>query len=142
MATGLLVSVIWLTVFPMLWRIAADAVLVLHLLFILFAVFGGLAVFWRRGFLWLHLPVVAWATLVMLNGWLCPLTPLEIQLRHMAGDAGYQGSFIAHYLLPLIYPPGLTRGIQVLLGAGVTTFNLLVYGSLAWRAWRRRKPTG
>lgn len=121
----------------MLWRLAADTVLVLHLLFILFAVFGGLAVFWRRWLLWLHLPAMAWAALVIFNGWLCPLTPLEIELRQMAGDAGYQGSFIAHYLLPLIYPPGLTRGVQVLLGTGVTTFNLLVYGLLVYRARRR-----
>ncbi|WP_111498344.1 DUF2784 domain-containing protein [Marinobacter bohaiensis] len=124
------------------WRLAADAVLIAHLAFILFAIFGGLAVLWRRWLLWLHLPTLAWATLVMLNGWLCPLTPLEIELRQLAGDAGYQGSFIAHYLLPLIYPPGLTRPVQILLGAGVFGFNLLVYGGLLWRIWRRRKTTG
>ncbi|WP_148864668.1 DUF2784 domain-containing protein [Marinobacter fonticola] len=125
----------------MVWRLAADIVLVLHLLFILFAVFGGLAAFWRRGVIWFHLPAMAWAALVMLNGWFCPLTPLEVHLRQIAGDAGYQGSFIAHYLLPLIYPPGLTRGVQVLLGTAVATFNLVVYGALLYRAWRRRHPT-
>lgn len=125
----------------MLWRLAADAILVLHLLFILFAVFGGIAVFWRRWFLWLHLPAMAWAALVMFNGWPCPLTPLEIQLRQLAGEAGYQGSFIAHYLLPVIYPPGLTRGVQMLLGLGVTTFNGVVYSVLLYRTWRHRHPT-
>ncbi|TBW56404.1 DUF2784 domain-containing protein [Marinobacter halodurans] len=122
----------------MIWRLAADAVLVLHLLFILFAVLGGLSIRWRRWLLWLHLPALVWAALVMLNGWLCPLTPLEIELRHWAGESGYSGSFIAHYLLPLIYPPGLTRGVQIALGAGVLLLNLLVYGWLI----RRRKTTG
>ncbi|WP_203142134.1 DUF2784 domain-containing protein [Marinobacter mangrovi] len=122
----------------MIWRLAADAVLVLHLLFIAFAVLGGLLILWRRGFVWLHVPALVWATLVMLNGWLCPLTPLEIELRQWAGEAGYRGSFIAHYLLPLIYPPGLTRTVQIALGVSVVLINLTIYGWLI----RRRKATG
>lgn len=121
----------------MLWRLAADALLLIHLLFILFAVFGSLGI---RRYPWLamlHLPALAWAALVMLNGWLCPLTPLEIQLRQLAGDAGYHGSFIGHYLLPLIYPPGLTRTVQILLGVGVISLNLVFYGRLLWH---RRRP--
>lgn len=121
----------------MIWRMAADLVVVLHGLFILFAVFGGLLGFWRRWLVWLHLPAVAWAALVVIMGWTCPLTPLELKLRQLAGGAGYQGGFIEHYLMPLIYPPGLTRSTQVLLGLSVLAINLLVYAALVWRHRRR-----
>lgn len=121
----------------MIWRVAADLVVVLHGLFILFAVFGGLLGFWRRWLVWLHLPAVAWAALVVIMGWTCPLTPLELQLRQLAGGAGYQGGFIEHYLMPLIYPPGLTRSTQVLLGLSVLGINLFVYAGLFWRHRRR-----
>lgn len=121
----------------MIWRLAADLVLVLHGLFILFAVFGGLLVLWRRWLVWLHLPAMAWAALVVTMGWICPLTPLEIQLREMAGDAGYSGGFIEHYLVLLIYPPGLTRAVQVLLGLAVLAINLLVYTALLRRRRHR-----
>ncbi|MDX1634469.1 MAG: DUF2784 domain-containing protein [Marinobacter sp.] len=121
----------------MIWRLAADAVLLLHGLFILFAVFGGLLVLWRRWLVWLHLPAMAWAALVVTMGWVCPLTPLEVQLRQTAGDAGYSGGFIEHYLVLLIYPPGLTRQLQILLGVAVLVINLLVYGLLLRRRQRR-----
>lgn len=118
----------------MLHAVLADLVLVLHLAFILFAVGGALlALRWRR-LVWLHLPTVLWAALVELAGWTCPLTPLELALRAAAGGAGYEGSFIAHYLLPVVYPPGLTRAIQLGLGFGVVALNVLLYGVL----WKRR----
>ncbi|MDG5501191.1 DUF2784 domain-containing protein [Marinobacter sp. BGYM27] len=119
----------------MLWRLAADALLLFHLLFILFAVAGGLLALRYRKLVWLHLPAVIWASLVMFNGWICPLTPLEVSLRQQAGDVGYSGSFIAHYLLPLIYPPGLTRGVQILLGGTVAALNIGIYSWL----WAHRK---
>lgn len=118
----------------MIWSLAADLVLVVHGLFIVYAVLGGLLGFWRRWLIWLHLPAVAWATLVVIIGWPCPLTPLEIHLRELAGEAGYSGSFLEHYLILLIYPPGLTRPVQILLGLGVLAINLLIYGLL----WRKR----
>lgn len=123
----------------MIWRLAADLVLVLHGLFILFAVFGGLLVLWRRWLVWLHLPAMAWAALVVTLGWFCPLTPLEVRFREMAGDAGYPGGFIEHYLVPLIYPPGLTRGLQVVLGLLVVAINAVVYTLVLRRKGKRSR---
>jgi hypothetical protein len=114
----------------MLYAIAADVVLVIHLAFILFVMAGGLLVVRRRRLALLHLPAVAWGALVELNGWLCPLTPLENGLRLRAGEAGLSGGFVEHYLLPIIYPHGLTPDIQVILGALVIAVNVAVYGWL------------
>jgi hypothetical protein len=117
-------------------RILADAVLLLHGLFIVFAVAGG-ALVWRWPRLaWLHLPAVAWAVWVEWAGWICPLTPLENDLRRAAGQAGFGGGFIEHYLLGLIYPEGLTRDVQIGLGALVALINFLAYGRLL----RARRP--
>jgi hypothetical protein len=108
-------------------RILADAVLLLHGLYIVFAV-AGAALVWRWPRLaWLHLPAVAWAVWVEWAGWICPLTPLENEFRRAAGQAGYGSGFIEHYLLGLIYPEGLTRGVQIGLGALVALLNLMVY---------------
>lgn len=123
----------------MLYGLLADAVLVLHLAFILFVLCGALLVWrWPR-VAWLHLPAVAWGVLLEIFGWLCPLTPLEVRLREAAGRGGYDGGFIEHYLVPLIYPAGLTPGIQVWIGVGVLLLNLLLYGGL-WRRLRRHGP--
>jgi hypothetical protein len=111
----------------MIYRALADTVLVLHLAFVLFAVGGGLLVLYRRSVAWLHVPAAAWAGLISLAGWICPLTPLENHLRHLGGQAGYAGGFIEHYLLSVLYPEGLTRGVQVALGAAVLVLNLVVY---------------
>lgn len=123
-------------------RLLADAVLVLHGLFILFAVFGGLLVWrWPR-LAWLHLPAAAWAGWVVSAGWICPLTPIENALRRSAGEAGYSGGFIEHYLLGLIYPEGLTRPMQIALGLGVLLFNAVVYGLVIARRARSPKVKG
>ncbi len=128
-------------------RLLADAVLVVHALFIAFAVLGSLiallSAFLQRGkahrfWIWLHLACAVWAATVVIMGWNCPLTPLEQSLRQAAGEQGYKSSFIEHYLLAAIYPEGLTRPIQIALGIGVVVFNALVYG-LAW--FFKRKAT-
>jgi Protein of Unknown function (DUF2784) len=111
---------------------AADALVLLHAAFIVFALFGGLLAWRRRGWMWLHLPAAAWAATVVIMGWICPLTPWEQRLRAAAGQQGYSGGFIEHYVLAAIYPEGLTRTVQIALGAGVIAFNLLVY-LLVWR---------
>ncbi|HSG10442.1 MAG TPA: DUF2784 domain-containing protein [Gammaproteobacteria bacterium] len=113
--------------------LAADLLVLLHLAFIVFVVLGGLLVWrwWRMVFL--HLPASVWGVLLEFNGWQCPLTPLEQQLRVAAGEAGYSGSFIAHYLLPVIYPAGLAPGFQMALGAGALLINLVIYGWLLLR---------
>ena len=120
----------------MLYRLGADAVVLIHLVFIGFVVLGGLLVARRPWIARVHLPAVAWAALVEFQGWICPLTPLENLLRQRAGEAAYTGDFVARYLLPLIYPAGLTRTTQVLLGAGVVVLNALVYAALLRNRWR------
>ena len=123
-------------------RLAADALALLHLGFVLFVAFGGLVVLrWPR-LVWLHLPAAAWGAWVEFAGWICPLTPLENALRRIAGTAGYSGGFIDHYLWPLIYPAGLTHDVQLALGLGVVVINVAVYGVLlARRARNRNGPT-
>ena len=120
----------------MRYALAADAVLVLHALFILFAALGGLLVAWRRRILWLHLPAVAWAAWIAFSGGICPLTPLENHFRSLAGGAAYGGGFIEHYLLPLVYPAGLTPQGQIALGGTLVAINLGVYAWLLRRARR------
>ena len=117
------------------YRFAADAVLAAHLAFVLFVVCGGLLVLRRPAWVWVHIPAVVWAVFVEFSGRICPLTPLEVALRRSAGEAGYGGDFVEHYLLALIYPSGLTRELQILIGAAVMLVNLAVY----WVLWRRRR---
>ena len=122
----------------MLYAVLADIVVVIHLVFVVFAVLGGGLVLWRRWFGWLHLPAVLWAIWIELTGEICPLTPLENWLRHRAGQGGYRGDFVEHYLMPLLYPDGLTRSIQILLGLGVFLINLALYGYLVFKLRRRQ----
>ena len=124
----------------MLTRLAADAVLLLHLAFIVFAVSGGLWVLRRPRAAWLHLPAMAWATWVVAADRECPLTAIENGLRRTAGQAGYQGGFIEHYLLPLIYPPGLTGPQQTAVAAGFAIWSLAVYALAIRRHRQRRRP--
>ena len=119
----------------MLYQAGADAVLLVHFGFILFVLLGGLLA-WKWPWVpWLHLPAVLWGALIEFSGGICPLTPLENRLRRAAGGDSYPGSFIEHYLLPVIYPAELTRDVQLLLGLLVIAINLSVYGLL----WIRRK---
>jgi hypothetical protein len=114
-------------------KFAADALLALHGLFIVFAVFGGFLALRWAWVKWVHLPCALWAATVVGMGWICPLTPLENRLRIAAGQAGYEGGFIEHYLLAAIYPDGLTRQIQVVLAVGVVVMNVLAYAVLLRR---------
>jgi hypothetical protein len=123
----------------MLARTVADILVVVHLMFIVFVVFGGLLVLrWPR-VAWAHVPCAAYGALIEFVGWVCPLTPLEQRLRIAAGGQGYQGGFIDHYIMPLVYPPGLTRDLQVWLGLGVLVINVGVYAWLLARWLRRRR---
>ncbi|KPB70407.1 DUF2784 domain-containing protein [Pseudomonas cannabina] len=115
------------------YRLAADAVVVFHLVFILFVLFGGLLVLRKPGLALLHIPAIAWGTAVEFLHLYCPLTPLENALRSQAGEQGYDGGFVEHYLIPLIYPAGLTPDIQLWLGAVVVVINVAVYGVLLVR---------
>jgi len=122
----------------MIYRIAADCVLLLHLAFTLFAVLGGLLVLRRPSLLWLHLGAVFWGVVIEWADWICPLTPLENFLRERGGEAGYAGGFIEHYVVRFLYPESLTIELRYLLGGGLIAVNLLIYGYIFWT--RRRKP--
>lgn len=118
----------------MLYGVAADGVLLLHLVFVLFVAAGGLLVLrWRR-IAWLHVPSVAWGVLVEIGGWICPLTPLENRLRAAAGEPGYDAGFVEHYIVPLLYPVDLTREVQITLGFVALVLNVAIY---AWLLRRR-----
>jgi len=122
-----------------LYRVAADAVVVVHLLFIGFVVFGSFLTWRWPKVAWVHVPVAVYGALVEFIGFTCPLTPLENYLRHRAGETGYRGGFIAHYLVRVIYPPGLTRGMQA--GLGVLVLIIMTCGYWgAVRRHRRREP--
>lgn len=118
----------------MAYRLLADFVVILHLAFVLFTVLGGLLALRWRWFPWLHLPAAIWGGFVEVTGRVCPLTPLENWLRVSAGGPGYAGDFIEHYLVPIVYPPGLTRDIQLALGTLLVIVNAAIYMTV----WRRR----
>ncbi|KNY08495.1 DUF2784 domain-containing protein [Achromobacter piechaudii] len=121
----------------MIYRILADLVLVVHGLFVAFVVFGGLLALWRPRLAYWHLPALAWGAVVVGMGLICPLTPLEVSLRLRAGQEGYAGGFIEHYLLGVIYPEGITRGTQIALAFVLIVGNIVVY--TLWARRRRRR---
>lgn len=122
----------------MLARVAADLVVLVHAGFIVFVVLGGFAALrWPR-LAWLHVPAAIWGALIELQGFICPLTPVEQALRRAAGQRGYSGGFIEHYVIPVVYPAGLTRELQIALGAAVIVINGAVYAVALVRARRRR----
>jgi hypothetical protein len=114
----------------------ATLVVVFHFAFLLFVMFGGLLVLrWRRA-VWLHMPCFLWGSWIEVSGGICPLTPLEQRLRRAAGDTEYVGSFIEHYITAVMYPAGLTRGVQLGLAVGLVALNVAIYG---WVVRRRRQ---
>ena len=121
----------------MFYRWLADAVVVLHGVFVAFVLVGGfLALRWPR-LKWVHLPAAVWGVLIEYAGWVCPLTPLENVLRARAGEAGYSGGFVEHYILPALYPGDLTSSVRWVLGSIALMVNLAAY-TLMWRRTRRR----
>lgn len=112
----------------MLYRLTADVLVGVHFLFVAFVVAGGFLTWkWPR-VAWVHIPCAVWGALIEFAGWICPLTPWENQLRRAAGEAGYAGGFIEHYIIPVLYPGGLTRELQLALGALVVVLNVVAYG--------------
>jgi hypothetical protein len=118
-----------------LYQLAAEAVLILHLSVSAFAVLGGFALPAYPRLAWLHIPTVLWGCVVNLAGWVCPLTPLENRFRGLAGESGYEGDFIEHYLLPIVYSEGPTGVSGVLLGTLLAMWSVAVYG-WAWNRYR------
>ncbi|WP_305909828.1 DUF2784 domain-containing protein [Methylomarinum sp. Ch1-1] len=121
------------------YRIIADLLVVLHLGFIVFVMLGGLLLLKYRWMALLHVPAVIWGTLLEFRGWYCPLTGWENDFRQSANQAGYSGGFVEHYLIPLIYPAGLTADTQILLGILVVAVNLLIYAYLIFSIIRRAR---
>jgi hypothetical protein len=120
-----------------LFHIAADLVVVFHLAFVVFVVAGALLVLRWPWVAWIHLPCAIWGGLIEFFGWICPLTPLEIHLRGLGGEAGYAGGFLERYLIPILYPGALTREIQIGLGVFVVALNVALY-VLVWKRARGR----
>ena len=121
----------------MIFSLLADMAVLAHAMFVLIVVCGGLAVLrWPR-LAWLQLPAAMWGAVIELKGWICPLTYLENHFRRLGGEAGYGGSFIEHYLEPLLYPLGLTSRSRVMMGMGVLGINAAVYLCLWWKVSRK-----
>lgn len=118
------------------YRVLADLVVLVHFAFVVFVILGGFLVARRPRMTPLHLAAVLWAAFIEFAGWICPLTPLENRLRGKSGSGGYPSDFVAHYILPILYPEGLTRETQIALGALVLVTNLGIYG------WILRNKTG
>ncbi len=123
----------------MISGLTADMIVLVHLLFILFVALGGILVVKWRKVAFLHLPCALWGVLIAFGGWICPLTPLEMHFRQLAGQAGYDGGFIDHYVMPIIYPTGLTRRMQIAFGVTILAVNLLVYSRVLVHRTKRIK---
>ncbi len=117
----------------MTYLLLADAMVILHSAFIVFVVLGALTAYRWPKMVWAHIPCALWGAWIEITGGICPLTPFEVRFRRMGGTDGYAGGFIEHYLVPIIYPAGLTRADQLLLGGLVVAVNLSAYGFLLWR---------
>jgi hypothetical protein len=114
----------------------ADLVLGFHVAFVVFVVAGGVLVLRRPRVAWIHIPCALWGAWVEISGWVCPLTPLEVSLRRSAGEVGYAGGFLQHYVVSTLYPAELTRGMQIALGVAVLAFNLVMYALVLARRQR------
>ncbi len=122
----------------MLYRFLADFIVVFHFIFIIFALLGGLLGLWKKWYLLIHLPAGCWIAVVEFQGWICPLTPLENHFRVLSKTSGYEGGFVEHYLIPIIYPPGLTHQIQYVLGTIAVAINLGIY-LFVFSRWKAKK---
>jgi len=116
----------------MIHWLAANLVLLFHFAFVLIAVFGAFGVLINVHWAWVHVPIVAWSSLVNLADWTCPLTPLENRFRAAANGAGYDGGFLQHYIGPLIYPGGMPRRLELVAGVAIVLWNAVLYGCIYW----------
>ena len=122
------------------YRLFANAVVVVHLGFVVFVVCGGLLALWRRRAAFVHLPAAAWGVYIELTGGICPLTPLENRLRALGGESAYSGDFVERYLMPVLYPAGLERDTQTTLGLLALALNIALYVYVWRRSQRRPAP--
>jgi hypothetical protein len=120
-----------------IYLLLADLVVLAHFGFIVFVLLGGLLAFRWQWMPWLHVPAMAWGGFIELTGRICPLTPLENALRHAAGQTKYSQSFTEQYIFPIVYPAGLDRELQIMMGFALIFLNISIYGYLAWHRWNR-----
>jgi hypothetical protein len=120
----------------MLAHFAANAIVLIHVVFILFVLFGAWLVLRWKWVAWLHVPAFAWGAAIEFLGAVCPLTPLEQRLREFAGERGYTGGFVDHYIVPVMYPAGLTPAVQLWLGVFVVALNVAIYAFVLARRLR------
>ena len=118
--------------------IFADIVVLIHLGFVIFAVLGGVLIIWWRWITWLHVPAFLWAVWIETTGGICPLTHLEHWLRLKEGQGGYRGDFVSNYIMPILYPTGLTRNVQFILAIAIIVINIAIYGTILYGRCRRR----
>ena len=123
------------------YALLAGAVVLAHLMFVVFAMSGAMLALRWRWIPWVHLPAVAWAAFIEFSGGICPLTPLENDLRAAAGLEYYSGDFVARYLFPVLYPAGLTRNAQMIIGALVLVVNAAAYAWLLRRRVQTKSPS-
>lgn len=122
----------------MVYRLLSDFIVIIHFAFILFVTAGALlALKWKK-VIWFHIPAVIWGAAVEYAGWICPLTPWENYFRNLAGESVYHGDFTVNYILPVIYPSGLTRNIQIVLGSFVILVNIILYGIIVYRHVKKK----
>jgi len=126
----------------MIYRLLADVVVILHLSFVVFVVLGGFLLTRWPKLIYAHIPVAVWGVLIEFAGWICPLTPLENMLRARGGQAGYEGGFVDHYIIPVLYPQALNRNIQYALGFFVLVVNAVAYMRFFRRRGRMRPAHG
>ncbi len=125
----------------MIYRILAELTMLVHFAFLLFVVFGAFLVMWRRWIALLHVPAFVWGALISLMGWICPLTPLENHFLRLGGAEGYDTGFIEHYIAGILYPAGLTRMHQIVMGVGVLVLNGALYAWMLLNSRSRRGPS-
>jgi len=122
----------------MLPLLLANLLVLLHLAFVLFVVFGAILVRYRRWVMWVHLPAALWGAFISAIGGVCPLTPWENHFRQLAGQSGYQGGFIEHYIIPVLYPSALTLDLQ----RAEAVFVVIVNAGLYLWVWKKGLRTG
>ena len=111
-----------------MYEIAANLVLIIHFAFILFVVFGALFFFASAKIIFIHIPTLIWGSYIMFTHSVCPLTHLENWLLHKANLATYSEGFIQHYIIPIVYPIGLSKDLQIYLGITLIILNIIIYG--------------
>ena len=111
-----------------MYELFANLTLIIHLIFVLFVIFGGLLFFISSSIIYIHLPALLWGIYIELTNSVCPLTYLENWFLYKAELPNYSNDFINNYLSPIIYPEGLTNEIQIYLGISLIFINILIYG--------------